>query len=194
LTLKDLETAHPVRCDVEEICAAGRSAAALTSQLLAFSRQQLLEPHVLDLNAAVSRMATLLSRLIGEDIDLQWRLATPLDAVYADPGQLDQVVLNLALNARDAMPGGGTLAIETANIELDGPYVMLAISDTGIGMDDGVKEHLFEPFYTTKEIGKGTGLGLATVYGIVKQSGGSIRVYSEAGHGTTIKIFLPRAD
>ena len=194
LTLKDLETAHPVRPDVEEIRAAGKSAAALTSQLLAFSRQQLLEPHVLDLNAAVSRMATLLSRLIGEDIDLQWRLATPLSAVYADPGQIDQVVLNLALNARDAMPGGGTLAIETANIELDGPYVMLAISDTGIGMDDAVKEHLFEPFYTTKEIGKGTGLGLATVYGIVKQSGGSIHVYSEPGHGTTIKIFLPQAD
>jgi PAS domain S-box-containing protein len=194
LTLKDLEPAHPVRRDVEEISAAGKSAVALTRQLLAFSRQQLLEPHVLDLNEVVSRMAPLLSRLIGENIDLQWRLATPLGAVYADPGQIDQVVLNLAINARDAMPGGGTLAIETADIELDRPYVMLAISDTGIGMDDAVKEHLFEPFYTTKEMGQGTGLGLATVYGIVKQSAGSIRVCSEAGHGTTIKVFLPRAD
>jgi two-component system cell cycle sensor histidine kinase/response regulator CckA len=193
LALTELDAGHPARRDVEEIRAAGKSAASLTHQLLAFSRQQVLDPHVLDLNTVVSRMRALLSRLIGEHIELRWQLATTLDRVYADPGQIEQVVLNLALNARDAMPQGGTLTIETANGALDGAHVMLAISDTGVGMDDGIKEHLFEPFYTTKEVGKGTGLGLATVYGIVKQSGGAIRVYSEAGHGTTFKIFLPRA-
>jgi len=194
LTLKQLDAADAARHDVEEIYAAGTSAAALTQQLLAFSRQQILEPHVVDLNGVVSRMRPLLSRLIGEHIELQWRLPTPLDPVFADPGQLEQVVLNLALNARDAMPEGGTLTIETADAAFDGTHVMLAISDTGIGMDERTKEHLFEPFYTTKEVGKGTGLGLATVYGIVKQSGGAIRVYSEAGLGTTIKILLPRAE
>jgi PAS domain S-box-containing protein len=194
LALNQLETGHPARPDVEEIGVAGKSAASLTRQLLAFSRQQVLEPHVLDLNGVVSRMRGLLTRLIGEHIDLRWRLSTPLDPIYADAGQLEQVVVNLALNARDAMSEGGTLTIETANAAFDGAHVMLAISDTGVGLDDGVKEHLFEPFYTTKEVGKGTGLGLATVYGIVKQSGGAIRVYSEPGHGTTFKIFLPRAE
>ena len=194
LALTQLDAGHPARPDVEEIRAAGRSAASLTHQLLAFSRQQVLEPHVLDLNAVVSRMRGLLTRLIGEHIDLRWRLSTPLDPIHADAGQLEQVLVNLALNARDAMPEGGTLTIETANAAFDGAHVMLAISDTGVGMDDGVKEHLFEPFYTTKEVGKGTGLGLATVYGIVKQSGGAIRVYSEPGLGTTFKVFLPRAE
>jgi two-component system cell cycle sensor histidine kinase/response regulator CckA len=161
---------------------------------------------VLDLNMVVTRLNGLLTRLIGEHIRLEWRLARPLDRVTADPGQIEQVILNLALNARDAMPRGGTLSIETANVELDagyasnhpeataGKHVLLAISDTGVGMDRAVQRHVFEPFYTTKEVGKGTGLGLATVYGIVKQSGGSIFVYSEPGRGTTFKIVLPSAD
>jgi two-component system cell cycle sensor histidine kinase/response regulator CckA len=205
LVRDQLEADDPVRRDVQEIRAAGESAASLTRQLLAFSRKQMLQPQVLDLNMIVSRMNGWLRRLIGEHIRLDCRPEQALDRVRADPGQIEQVILNLALNARDAMPGGGTLLIETANVELDrgyvsdhpgaaaGKHVMLAISDTGIGMDDAVQEHLFEPFYTTKELGKGTGLGLATVYGIVKQSGGSIFVYSEPAHGTTFKIFLPRA-
>ena len=192
--------------DLEEIRKAGHSAATLTHQLLAFSRKQLLQAQVLDLNAIVSRMTGLLRRLIGEHIELRPRAADALGRISADPGQIEQVILNLALNARDAMPDGGTLTIETANIELDqdfaadhpgsraGPHVMLAVSDTGTGMDRGVQEHLFEPFYTTKEQGRGTGLGLATVYGIVKQSGGSIFVYSEMNRGTTFKIFLPRLE
>jgi len=178
----------------------------LTRQLLAFSRKQVLTPQILDLNASVSHVRKLLHRLIGEHIRLEWRLSTPLDRVRADAGQIEQVILNLALNARDAMLTGGTLSIETANIELDhsdvvdhpgahpGPHVMLAISDTGVGMDKAVQQHVFEPFYSTKAPGQGTGLGLATVYGIVKQSGGSIFVDSESGHGTTFKIFLPRVE
>jgi two-component system cell cycle sensor histidine kinase/response regulator CckA len=174
--------------------------------LLAFSRKQIPQPQVLDLNMIVPRMEGLLRRVIGEDVRLECRSEQPLDRVRADPGKVEQVILNLALNARDAMPQGGTLAIETANIELDraymsdhpdaaaGRHVMLAISDTGIGMDDAVQKHLFEPYYTTKGPGKGTGLGLATVYGIVKRSGGSILVYSEPAHGTTFKIFLPRIE
>jgi two-component system cell cycle sensor histidine kinase/response regulator CckA len=206
VALNQLRADDPVSRDIQEIRLAGQSAASLTRQLLAFSRKQVLQPEVLDLNAIVSRLSRLLRRLIGEHIRLEWRLARPLDRVKADPGQVEQVILNLALNARDAMPGGGTLSIETANVTLDtaytsehpgaavGQHVMLAISDTGIGMDRAVQEHVFEPFYTTKELGKGTGLGLATVYGIVKQSGGSIFVYSEPEHGTTFKIFLPRAE
>ena len=158
------------------------------------------------MNGIVTRMNGLLRRLIGEDITLRTHLATPLDRVKADPGQVEQIIMNLALNARDAMPDGGSLTIETANAELDaqwlarypeataGPHVMLAISDTGVGMDPTVQAHLFEPFFTTKERGQGTGLGLATVYGIVKQSGGSIFVYSEPDHGTVFKIFLPRTE
>jgi PAS domain S-box-containing protein len=206
LTLAELKADDPLRRDIEEIRVAGQSAASLTRQLLAFSRKQLLQPQILDINAVVSRMTGLLRRLIGEHIDLQSRPAQPLGRVSADPGQIEQVIVNLAVNARDAMPSGGTLTIETANVELDqsyvadhpgsitGPHVMLAITDTGVGMPPAVQEHLFEPFYTTKEPGKGTGLGLATVYGIVKQSGGSIAVFSEAAHGTSVKIFLPAVE
>jgi two-component system cell cycle sensor histidine kinase/response regulator CckA len=206
LALNQLSAHDPVSRDIQEIWTAGKSAASLTGQLLAFSRRQMLQPEVLDLNMIASRLNGLLGRLIGEHIRLEWRLARPLDRVRADPGQIEQVILNLALNARDAMPRGGTLSIETANVELDaayasdhpgaaaGKHVMLAISDTGIGMDRAVQERVFEPFYTTKELGKGTGLGLATVYGIVKQSGGSIFVYSEPEHGTTFKILLPCSD
>ena len=207
LALKQLNPEeHPVRNDIEEIRAAGRSAALLTQQLLAFSRRQILQPQVVDLNTIVGGMTGLLARLIGENINVKWALATPLDRVSADPNQIQQVVLNLALNARDAMPQGGTLSIETHNVELDatyaaehpgamiGPHVMLAITDTGVGIEDGVREYLFEPFYTTKGLGQGTGLGLATVYGIVKQSGGSIFVISRTGEGTTFQIFLPRTD
>jgi PAS domain S-box-containing protein len=206
LVLNELKADDPIRRDVQEIGAAGKSAASLTGQLLAFSRKQMLQPLVLDLNTVVSRMTALLRRLIGEHIRFEWRPEKALDRVRADPGQIEQVILNLALNARDAMPRGGTLSIETANVELDaahasdhpgaavGHHVMLAISDTGVGMDRAVQERVFEPFYTTKELGKGTGLGLATVYGIIKQSGGSIFVYSEPEHGTTFKILLPRAE
>jgi len=191
---------------VDEIRKAGLRAASLTRQLLAFSRRQVLEPRVVDPNAIVSDLSKMLRRLIGDDIKLITIAAPAVGRVRIDPGQIEQVLMNLAVNSRDAMPQGGVLTIETADVVLDGEYVrrhpvavsgsyvMLAVSDTGAGMDAETQRHIFEPFYTTKEAVKGTGLGLATVYGIVKQSGGYIWVYSEVGKGTTFKIYLPRVE
>jgi PAS domain S-box-containing protein len=194
-----------LRGPAQEIAKASERATALTRQLLAFSRKQMLAPKVVDLNSVVTENLKMLTRLIGEDVDLVMVPGSGIGAVKADPGQIEQVVMNLAVNARDAMPHGGKLTIETANVKLDanyarfhspvkpGDYVMLAISDTGMGMDSETQTHIFEPFYTTKGM-KGTGLGLSTVYGIVKQSEGYIWVYSETGKGTTFKIYLPRVD
>jgi two-component system, cell cycle sensor histidine kinase and response regulator CckA len=188
--------------ELEEIARAARQAAGLTRQLLAFSRRQVLHPKVLDLNEIVAGMESMLHRIIGDDVSVATALAADLSPVEADRAQLERVILNLAANARDAMPHGGALTLETRNVELEqhgeddltGPHVLLAVSDTGIGMDEEVRSHLFEPFFTTKQGGEGTGLGLATVFGVVKQSGGGIYVYSERGSGTTFKIYLPAAD
>jgi two-component system cell cycle sensor histidine kinase/response regulator CckA len=206
LLLGGLDPRDLRREEVEEIRKAAERATALTRQLLAFGRRQVLQPQVLDLNEVVANMDRMLQRLIGEDIQLFTVLDPQLWPVKVDPGQIEQVIMNLAVNARDAMRGGGKLTIETANVILDedyarrhvsvkpGPCVMLAVTDNGCGMDKETQSHLFEPFFTTKETGEGTGLGLSTVYGIVKQSGGNIWAYSELGQGTTFKIYLPRIE
>jgi PAS domain S-box-containing protein len=200
----ELGPSHRSQRDLGEIRAAARSAANLIRQLLAFSRRQILQPQILDIDAVLRRSQLLLGRIIGEHITLTMNLSAR-SRVSADPGQIEQVMMNLAVNARDAMPNGGRLTIETADVELDqvyvahhhgataGRHVLVAVSDTGSGMDETTRAHLFEPFFTTKPLGKGTGLGLATVYGIVKQSRGSIWVYSELGRGSTFKIYLPVA-
>jgi PAS domain S-box-containing protein len=203
LLSEETSTEDPRRARLKEILMAGERAASLTRQLLAFSRRQVLEPRVLNLNSVLADIEKMLRRLIGEDVELVSTLKPDVGRVKVDPGQIEQVIMNLALNARDAMPEGGKLLIETSNVEIDekyvrshspmmpGKYVMVAVSDTGCGMDLDTQAHIFEPFFTTKEEGRGTGLGLATVYGIVKQSGGFIWVYSEPGRGSTFKIYLP---
>jgi PAS domain S-box-containing protein len=204
LTLDSLPADHPIRDKVGEIINASRRAADLTKQLLAFGRKQMQSLQLLDLNAVLLDIGKMLPRLIGEDIQLLFVPGQDLDKVKVDPVQIEQIVMNLAANARDAMPGGGKLTIETSNVHLDetyrqrhsivppGDYVLLAVTDSGVGIPQESLAHIFEPFYTTKEEGRGTGLGLATVYGIVKQNGGFIWVYSEPGLGTTFKIYLPR--
>jgi two-component system, cell cycle sensor histidine kinase and response regulator CckA len=206
LLMHALPPTDSVSRKIEQIDRAADRAASLTRQLLAFSRMQVLQPKVININDVVEDMGKLIPRLIGEDVELVLRTAPNLGAIRADASQIEQVIMNLAVNARDAMPDGGRLVIETADAELDraysnvrpvvepGPYVLLAVSDTGIGMDQETQARIFEPFFTTKEPGKGTGLGLSTVYGVVKQSGGFIWVYSEVGKGTSFKIYLPRVD
>lgn len=204
MSIGQLAPDAPLRADISEIHKAGMRAAELTSQLLAFSRQQVTAPKIVDLNATIAEMDRMLRRVLGENIEQRTLPAAGLWQVEVDPSQIDQVVVNLALNARDAMSAGGRLTIETANVALDenfaldhlgvlpGPYVMLAVSDTGMGIDKPTQARIFDPFFTTKEQGKGTGLGLSTVFGIVRQSGGTIWVYSEIGTGTTFKVYLPR--
>jgi len=202
LLLEEFPLDDPRRADVQEIRRSAERAATLTRQLLAFSRKQVMQPRVLNLNDVISNVQSLLRRLVGEDIEVQLDLRKELIPVVADPGQMEQVLMNLAANARDAMPEGGQLKISTSNVQIEsvpferpglksGHYAALTVHDTGTGMPDHVRTHIFEPFFTTKEQGKGTGLGLATVYGIVKQSGGGIYVESGEGQGTTFVIYLP---
>jgi signal transduction histidine kinase/DNA-binding response OmpR family regulator len=205
LARQSLDGDHPAYADMQEITNNVRRAAHLTRQLLAFARRQIVAPEVFNLNDLVANIDSLLRRLIGEDIQLVIVPGPDLGSIRADPGQIEQVLVNLIVNARDAMPRGGTIMIETANVYLDqqytrqhggiasGEHVLLSVSDTGLGMTEQVRQHVFEPFFTTKEVGRGTGLGLATCYGIVKQCGGNIWIYSEPGLGTTIKLYLPRA-
>ena len=206
MLLGNLNAGDPIRDYVEEICQAGERAAGLTQQLLAFSRKQVLKPRVLDLNRVVGEMRPMLARLLGEDVELRVELHAEASTICADQSQLEQVVMNLAVNSRHAMPHGGTLGIETASVEWGesqasahpgsraGHYVMLAVTDTGAGMNEATRRHIFEPFFTTKEVGQGTGLGLSMVQGIVEQSGGHIEVYSEPGQGTSFKIYLPKVE
>jgi DNA-binding NarL/FixJ family response regulator len=205
LALDQIPQDGPLRPMISEVSRAGERAAVLTRQLLAFSRQQVLQPEVIDLNEIVSNMERLLTRVIGEDVELATVQASDLGRVFADPSQCEQIIMNLAVNARDAMPNGGKLTIATANVDIApeasvarelpaGQYVLLAVSDTGTGMDPVTLARVFEPFYTTKEQGKGTGLGLSMVYGIVKQSDGEIRITSQLGQGTAFEIYLPLAD
>ena len=207
--IEDLPEESAIRHDMEEVRRAGERATALTKQLLAFSRQQILQPRVIDLSAVVLAMKSMVRRMIGEDIVLSLRMVERMGRVHADPSQLEQIVMNLVVNARDAMPRGGALSIETSNVEVatgpsdersvdrsvpPGSYVMLSVTDTGMGMSAATKERIFEPFFTTKELGHGTGLGLSTVYGIVKQSSGYIEVLSAVGEGSSFRVYLPRSD
>jgi len=205
LVLARMGQTHPMKGDLEEVLAAGRRASGLTRQLLAFSRKQVTQPTLLDLNALVNNLQKMLGRLLGEDIHLAIHQEPALYRVVADAGHIEQVLMNLVVNARDAMPDGGRITIETGNVDLSendperppeakpGSHVLLLVNDTGTGMTPEVRSHLFEPFFTTKEVGRGTGLGLSTVHGIVAQSGGAIRVESEVGEGTTFRIYLPKA-
>jgi CheY-like chemotaxis protein len=204
MILDELSTLDPLRGYAEEILKAADRAGALTNQLLAFSRRQIMQPRVINLNAVIGQTENMLRRLIGEDIQLVMSLGADTGNIKADPNHIEQAIVNLAVNARDAMPLGGRIIIETSNAQIDetyakthmgvkpGEFVMIAVSDTGHGMDSATRQHIFEPFFTTKQRGKGTGLGLATVYGMVKQSGGDIWVYSEPGQGTTFKLYFPR--
>lgn len=207
LSLEHLEPSHPAARNLSQIKTAAKGAAALTRQLLAFSRQQILFPRVLDLNSLVDNLNDMLLRLIGEDVSLSFKPGDRLGCIEADLGQVQQIVMNLVVNGRDAMPTGGRMIIETSNVDLEegyvgstapamspGRYVMLSVSDTGCGMDEKTMAYIFEPFFTTKALGQGTGLGLSTVYGIVKQSNGHIWVYSEPGAGTTFKLYFPRIE
>ncbi|HEY1661432.1 MAG TPA: ATP-binding protein [Verrucomicrobiae bacterium] len=206
MSLQTMEANHPLQKNITEIQKAAERAGSLTGQLLAFSRKQMLQPRVLQLNEVLRNMEKMLRRLIGEDVQLSTTFDPALGHVKADPGQIEQVIMNLAINARDAMPRGGKLTIHTSNVRVDeksnyrnrtmgiGEYVLIAVTDNGVGMTSEIKSHLFEPFFTTKGLGKGTGLGLATCYGIICQSEGDIRVYSEPNSGTTFRIYLPRTD